>query len=87
MRKYIVICFIEVIITVILCFLITWLNVTQIRLKYEISKLQSEYKEKKELKDKLETEVSVLFSPYNLKKLANRLGLEYIEPARVRKIK
>ena len=87
MKKYIVICFIEVIITVILCFLITWLNVTQITLKYEISKLQSEYKEKKELKDKLETEASVLFSPYNLKKLANRLGLEYIEPVRVRKIK
>ena len=87
MKKYIVICFIEVIITIILCFLITWLNVTQITLKYEISKLQSEYKEKKELKDKLETEASVLFSPYNLKKLANRLGLEYIEPVRVRKIK
>ncbi|WP_461834306.1 hypothetical protein [Desulfothermus sp.] len=87
MKKYTVICFIQVIFTIILCFLITWINVTETTLKYEISKLQSEYKQKKELKDKLETEASVLFSPYNLRKLANRLGLENIEPARVRKIK
>ncbi|GAB6887007.1 hypothetical protein JCM13304A_05050 [Desulfothermus okinawensis JCM 13304] len=87
MKKYIVICLLEVVVTIILCFFITWMNVTEISIKYEVSKLRLEYRKKKELHDKLETEASVLFSPYGLREIAKKLNLENIDPSRVRKIK
>ena len=87
MKKYLYILVFEILLTVILCFLLAWLNLRQFSISYEISKLSNEYLHKKELNAKLVVERSMLFSPYRLRAMAQSLGFESVDPNMVRKIK
>jgi cell division protein FtsL len=87
MKRYWSVLMIEIALTIIFCFLLAWLNVKQLSISYEISRMRKVYKQKKELNSKLMVEKSVLFSPYRLRALAHSLGLESIDPKRVRKIR
>ncbi len=86
MKTYWYVLTIELISIALFCFLLAWLNVRQIAISYEISRLNKEYIQKKELNSKLLVEKSVLFSPYRLREIAKQFGLRPIDPDRVRNI-
>ncbi len=87
MKKYLLILFVEIVFTIFMCFVLTWLSVEEISMKYEISKLRKEYAKKKELNLKLKTEKSMLFSPHHLKRVAKSLDMKTFDSARIRKLR
>ncbi len=76
----------QIIFAALLGFLLAWLNVREISLLYEISKLSKKYEEELSIHEKLVVEKSVLFSPYNLKLMAKSLDMHNLGPENIRKI-
>lgn len=78
---------IEIILAAFLGFLLAWLNVREITLSYDISKLRKQVNQELRIHEKLLVEKSVLFSPYNLKLIAKSLDMYNLSPDNIRKIK
>ncbi len=87
MKNWTVILIFEVAVAILLCFSLAWINLRQINLSYEISKLQQTLNTKRELHSKLVVEKSFLFSPARLKKLGEKFNLSMPSPDRIREIR
>ncbi|WFS61982.1 hypothetical protein LF599_15125 [Pseudodesulfovibrio thermohalotolerans] len=63
-----------------------WLNIERMDLAYDLRKMEQSLGRKEDLAAKLTVERNNLVSPYRLKKLAGRLGLEVAAPGQIRRI-
>jgi len=63
-----------------------WLNIERMDLAYDLRKMEMSLDQKEDLAVKLTVERNNLVSPYQLKKLASRLGLGVAAPGQIRRI-
>ena len=63
-----------------------WLNIERTDMAYDLRKMEKSLGQKEDLAAKLTVERNNLVSPYELKKLAGRLGLGVAAPGQIRRI-
>ncbi|BDQ33694.1 hypothetical protein [Pseudodesulfovibrio portus] len=63
-----------------------WLNIERMDMAYDLRKMEKSLGRKEDLAAKLAVERNNLVSPYELKKLAGRLGLGVAAPGQIRRI-
>ncbi|MBG0789459.1 MAG: hypothetical protein H0S80_03060 [Desulfovibrionaceae bacterium] len=63
-----------------------WLNIERMDMAYDLRKMEKSLRQKEDLAEKLTVERNNLVSPYELKKLAGRLGLGVAAPGQIRRI-
>ncbi len=63
-----------------------WLNIERMDLAYDLRKMEMSLGQKEDLAVKLTVERNNLVSPYQLKRLAEQLGLGVAAPGQIRRI-
>jgi len=63
-----------------------WLNIERMDVAYDLRKMEKSLGQKEDLAVKLTVERNNLVSPYHLKRLASRQGLQVAAPGQIRRI-